>query len=486
MRIWLPLLSIWMLWTTALLAQEAPARIALVVGNAEYSAISSLDNAGNDARLIADTLTGSGFEVTLLMDISQSEFKRAVADFGRRLRSEGPDTVGLFYFAGHGVQSFGQNYLLPVDASLSDAADLDLVALEANAVLRQMASARNATNIMILDACRNNPFVTVRDLNDNGLAEMNASKGMFLSYATGPGAVALDGSGSNSPFSAALAEAMRIEGMPIEQVFKTVRVRVLEETGGLQTPWVTSLLTTDFAFRTAAPKTPEQLAEERLWTSVKETRDPVQIMLFLRTHPGGTFEAEARSLLESVMSTEFASASPEPEPAPAQNRQVGPTAAETEMFEAARTAGTRAAYEGYLDAFPTGVFSEIARIELAGLAPEPAAPEPAEDVATPTPETPTAQLTYATPMQQGTAAILGLTIEEAANGEPLFPPIEGLPDEVWKDQPCAACHQWTRDALCTQANTYLTDAGQTSLQKPHPYGGTFKQNLKRWATGGCQ
>ena len=134
----------------------AEERIALVVGNQTYSAVSSLDNPVNDATLISDALQMAGFEVTLLLNADQSAFKQAVAQFGRTLRAKGQETVGLFYYAGHGVQSFGTNYLLPVDAALTDAADLDLVALEAAAVLRQMASARNRTNIIILNLLMQN------------------------------------------------------------------------------------------------------------------------------------------------------------------------------------------------------------------------------------------------------------------------------------------------------------------------------------------
>ena len=149
--------------------------------------------------------------------------KRAIAQFGRELRKAGGDATGLFYYAGHGVQSFGNNYLLPVDVSLSDAADLDLVAVEAQSVLRQMASARNRTNIVILDACRNNPFSEIPELDDNGLAEMKAPTGTFLAYATAPGGVALDGLGGNSPFTQAVVEQIVEPGQPIEQLFEQVR-----------------------------------------------------------------------------------------------------------------------------------------------------------------------------------------------------------------------------------------------------------------------
>ena len=110
---------------------------------------------------MATTLTTVGFDVTLLIDGDQKRMKQAVADFGRKLRAAGPDAVGLFYYAGHGVQSDGINYLLPVDSVVRDEADLDLVGVQADWVLRQLFSARNRTNIVILDACRNNPFEAI-------------------------------------------------------------------------------------------------------------------------------------------------------------------------------------------------------------------------------------------------------------------------------------------------------------------------------------
>ncbi|WP_368075922.1 caspase domain-containing protein [Leisingera sp. NJS201] len=182
-------------WGATVLAEE---RLALVIGNSAYGSVSPLDNPVRDARLIAQTLEGLGFDVTLAADTRQIEMKRAIGQFGRKLRGAGDDATGLFYYAGHGVQSFGSNYLLPVDVALADAADLDLMAVEAQSVLRQMASARNRTNIVILDACRNNPFEAVADLNESGLAEMKAPTGTFLAYATAPGDVALDGPGKTA------------------------------------------------------------------------------------------------------------------------------------------------------------------------------------------------------------------------------------------------------------------------------------------------
>ncbi len=462
----------------------AETRIALVVGNGAYGAVSPLDNPVPDATLIARTLERTGFEVTLLTDANRVTLVRAVAQFGRDLRAAGPDATGLFYYAGHGVQSFGANYLLPVDISLTDAADLPLVGLEAQSVLRQMASARNRTNILIFDACRDNPFEKVPDMNDNGLAEMKAPTGTFLAYATAPGSVALDGSGANSPFSAALASRMTEPGLPIEQLFKGVRVDVMEVSGGAQVPWDTSSLTRDFAFVPGIVRTTAEIADEQLWNSVVASRDPVQVLLYLRGNPGSAHEAEARALLAELMSTEIPDA-PVVAELPPKAPTVNPDDTERAMIEAARRSGALTDYQAYLDAYPSGAYAELAAIEAEAIRAKTAAAAPAP---APAPAAPAVSehIAFDTPIPGEIEGVSGQSIAQLITGSPRFPPIEGLPEAVWKDKTCSSCHEWTRERLCTQANTYLADAGARSLHKQHPYGGGFKQTLRSWASGGCE
>ncbi|WP_164860818.1 caspase family protein [Parasedimentitalea marina] len=279
----------------------AESRIALVVGNGNYSSVSSLNNPENDAVLISETLRGLGFEVTLLVDANQAELRHGISQFGSDLREAGQDGTGLFYYAGHALQSFGNNYLLPVDANLTDAADLSLVAIEAEAILRQMFSAKNRTNIVILDSCRNNPFENIPELNDNGLAEMKAPAGTFLAYATEPGGVALDGLGVNSPFTQILAREMMEPGAPVEQVFKKVRVAVRELTNERQTPWDTSSLISNFTFLPGKALSPEENAELQLWNAVRSARDLAQVKLFLDAYPNSRFGPDGRKLLAALM-----------------------------------------------------------------------------------------------------------------------------------------------------------------------------------------
>ncbi|WP_299044461.1 caspase family protein [uncultured Tateyamaria sp.] len=347
-----------------LLSQDARAdtdgpRVALVVGNADYSHIGALDNPENDARLIGGVLEGAGFEVTYLFNATQRELEEAVVELGRTLRARGPETTGLFYFAGHGVQSQGKNYLMPVDAALSDEAELDLVGVQADVVLRQMGTANNRTNIVILDACRNNPFAEIQGMDANGLAKMNPSPGTFLSYATGPGDVALDGLGQNSPFTAALAAEMQEPGQAIETVFREVRIRVVEETRGIQTPWDTSLLTTDFVF-SQEDTTPD--AETLLWAQVRDTDNVRDIVRFLRSHPNGRHSADARLRLDETIQVASAEAS-------RALRLQGTTPGQQDraLFQQALQSGARADFEAYLAMFPNGVYAELVRLELDAL-----------------------------------------------------------------------------------------------------------------------
>ncbi|WP_299425921.1 caspase family protein [uncultured Shimia sp.] len=472
---------------------RAEPRVALVIGNAVYSDVTPLANAGADAALISAALSEVGFSVTVVSNGTQNEMKRAIAKFGAALRAAGPDAVGLFYYAGHGIQSFGANYLLPVDARLTVAADLDLVGLEAASVLRQMASAANRTNIVILDACRDNPFEHVPDINDSGLAEMKAPTGTFLAYATAPGQVAFDGAGDNSPFSKALARELLVPGAPVEQVFKQVRVSVLSETNGQQTPWDTSSLTQEFVFKASVPMLAEGVAEAQLWQTVEESRDPVQIMLFMRTHPNGQFIEDARRLLATTLEMELNQSRAEPtEPMASMPAPKEVEDEETALMERARKSGDIADFEAYLEVFPTGVFAELVKKEVAALHSSGASNPPTlsdggDDVTQPIGlEAMDWDVAFDAPLEIGPPELIGLTLLEATAISPLFPPIEGLPDEMWKHQTCGNCHNWTRTALCDQGKFYQKQAAVRHLEKNHPFGGDFKRNLKNWARGDCQ
>ena len=228
-------------------------RLALVMGNASYSD-APLANPLNDSTLVSNTLRELGFSVMLVQDVTQMEMKQAIVNFGIQLEDGGPEAVGLFYFAGHGVQVRGRNYLMPVGAPyIGRAADVDVFALDANEVLDQMYFAGNAMNIVILDACRNNPyFRRFRGNPVRGLARMEAPRGTIIAYSTRPGDLASDGIGNYSPYTEALARTMRIPGLSLSEVFIQTRVAVMEATQEQQVPWEEGGLTANFYFRPVA------------------------------------------------------------------------------------------------------------------------------------------------------------------------------------------------------------------------------------------
>ena len=191
----------------------AEKRVALVIGNSAYQNVPRLDNPRNDAALMAETLSALGF--TLIgsraqLDLDKPAMDLAVQAFGRQV--QGAD-VALFYYAGHGVQVSGSNYLVPVTANPTREADVDFQMVDVNLVLRQMQGSGTRLNMVILDACRNNPF-GARGLraSDGGLAQMRAPEGTLISYATQPGNVALDGADGHSPYTRALASTIKQAG----------------------------------------------------------------------------------------------------------------------------------------------------------------------------------------------------------------------------------------------------------------------------------
>jgi formylglycine-generating enzyme required for sulfatase activity len=254
------LFSLLLILMAALPAAAEP-RVALVIGNSKYSGdLPKLANPDNDAELMAATLKKLGFTVVKVQDADLNQMKRAISDFGTKLGNAGPTAVGLFFYAGHGLQISGNNYLIPVGARIEKSADADLEAIDANLILKQMEFAGNSLNIIILDACRNNPLSRGMRSASGGLAKMDAPLGTFIAYSTAPGQTAADGSGKNSPYTAALTKAMLKPGIAIEETFRDARVDVLNSTDREQIPWESSSLTGAFYFspgsQTAAPAAP--------------------------------------------------------------------------------------------------------------------------------------------------------------------------------------------------------------------------------------
>lgn len=224
-------------------------RIALVIGNGAYGGgLGNLANPVNDVRAVGAALKAAGFDVVLVENVDQREMRRAIQLFGRRLASAGSGATGLFYYAGHGIQSRGTNYLVPVGANIATEADIEIEAVTADGVLRQMEESGISTSIIVFDACRNLPVArTTRD-GVRGLARMDAPNGSFVAYSTAPGSVAQDGVGTNSPFASAFVSELAKRGQPIEIMFRNIRRAVVSSTAGQQTPWDSSSLLESFVF----------------------------------------------------------------------------------------------------------------------------------------------------------------------------------------------------------------------------------------------
>lgn len=224
-------------------AQEA--RTALVIGNGAYKD-APLRNPAGDARAMADLLRRCGFQVTELEDADRPRMAQALREFGARIQGGGG--VGLFYFAGHGMAVNGRNYLIPVGADITREDEVPFNSLDADAVLAKMDTARNRMNIVILDACRNNPFGRTFRSSQQGLAQMDAPAGSFVAFATAPGRTAADGAGDHGLYTQHLLATLGTPGLKLEDVFKRVRAQVMADSRGQQVPWENSSLTGDFFF----------------------------------------------------------------------------------------------------------------------------------------------------------------------------------------------------------------------------------------------
>ena len=285
-------------------------RLALVIGNAAYKD-APLTNPVNDARAIVLALKESGFTVIARENIDQRGMLAVLREFGDQLRGGG---TGLFYYAGHGMQIKGRNYLIPVGSNIDREDEVAYSAVDAQAVLDKMEAAGNVANIMILDACRNNPFTRSMRSGQAGLAQMDAPVGTLLAYATSPGAVASDGNGANGLYTQHLLTAIRQPGSKVEDVFKQVRANVRRDSQGKQVPWESTSLEGDFYFKggpvLAAPTDPAQEAEAALWNAVKDSKVAIELRVYLNRYPIGKFASEALTRLDQLQlaATELAKA----------------------------------------------------------------------------------------------------------------------------------------------------------------------------------
>ena len=297
---------------------EVDQRVALVIGNSAYKE-SPLANPGNDAADMAKKLEEMGFKVILRRNVNTRAMREAIREFGKELRRA---QVGLFFYAGHGVQIRGSNYLVPVGADIQAEADVEDQAIDANYVLRTMDDAQVKVNIVILDACRNNPYASSFRSTSTGLAQMRAATGTLIAFSTAPGSIAADGSGRNGLYTQHLLASLDQPDTDISKVFQRTRAAVVKETGGKQTPWESTSLVGDFSFKppaakpapvaTAAPGAAGDGADanERVfWDSVKDSRNPIELNAYLVKFPNGLFAELARTRLQALGQTDVATAS---------------------------------------------------------------------------------------------------------------------------------------------------------------------------------
>ena len=317
------LLLIFLSLSTSLLAQRsvgvqprqpagAKKRVALVIGNFAYTQIPALRNPGNDARDMAATLRKKGFTVSLLLNANRKKINQAIRNFGDRLRQGG---VGLFYFAGHGVQVDGANYLIPIGADIKQEYEVQDEAVSANRILGMMKSAGNSLNMVFLDACRNNPYQGRFRSATKGLAAVSRTpKGSLISYATDAGAVAADGTGRNGTYTKNLLRYINEPGLELSQMMKRVRAGVERDTAGKQTPFELSSLTGDFYFSPIKaesavvafePSSQGQIrrepkpantinVEETFWKAIEKSSHPDDFQEYLKNYPTGRFAGLAR------------------------------------------------------------------------------------------------------------------------------------------------------------------------------------------------
>jgi hypothetical protein len=273
-------------------ASTSEPRIALVVGNAAYRNAPPLKNPVNDARDMARALRELGFDVITVENGSRQQLEHAIGQFSAKL-TEG--SVGLFYYSGHGIQDNGHNFLIPVDAELASEAAVRLETIDLDILLDLMNMAQTRVNLVILDACRSNPFERRFRGLGRGLAPVEqAPRGTLVAYSTAPGKIASDGDGANGLYTAELLKAIRRPGLKVEEVFKAVRIAVSKVSNDSQTPWESSSLTGDFFFQ--PPGTDAALSGTRVMSEQAAKSSAQEVGAAVAALPALSNEARMRSL----------------------------------------------------------------------------------------------------------------------------------------------------------------------------------------------
>jgi hypothetical protein len=343
-------------------------RIALVIGNGAYTSAPPLKNPPNDARDMSATLRTLGFDVTNGINVNQREMKRLIREFGQKLRAGGS---GLFYYAGHGVQSKGHNYLVPVDADIQSEAEVEDSGVDVSLVLNYMDDAQNGLNIVILDACRNNPFSRSFRSASSGLAQVDAPTGTLIAYATAPGRVAADGVGQNGLYTSELLKAMLVSGLSATEMFMRVRAEVMRLTANKQVPWEASSLVGTFYF--SAPRNNAETGtsgvanetkfdpaalELSYWETIKSSSNPEDFKAYLEKYPDGHFARLAKNRINNLTG---------PPKDETKSTVSESRSSEQAFWDAIKTSTNPEDFRAYLKKYPTGAFVDLANNRINSL-----------------------------------------------------------------------------------------------------------------------
>jgi hypothetical protein len=304
----LPWTWVWAQSEGALKLLKAP-KVALVVGNGKYKDAPELKNAPNDAKAIAEVLKASGFAVTMLLETNKDALIGAIRSYVNAMEKQ--KAVGLFYFAGHGVQLDWRNYMLPVDAVIDKVDDVAKESVDIARLMEGLTKAANPMNVIILDACREDPFGKARKP-VKGLSQMDAPTNTILAYATSPGNVASDGDGANGLYTENLLREMKVPEAKIEDVFKRVRLGVRRKSNGAQIPWESTSLEEDFWFqppkelKAASDAERDRLMkeDEAAWEKAQQSKDAKAIEEYLRRFPSGNYSELAQVYLDRALAKE--------------------------------------------------------------------------------------------------------------------------------------------------------------------------------------
>lgn len=360
-------LTIFFYFVLFLGAALAERRVALVIGNSDYQNVPRLQNPKNDADGMTRKLSSLGFEVTTGVDLSLTEMRTTIHSFVKNLKEA---DLALFFYAGHGLQVNGSNYLVPIDARLGSYLDLEFEAMPANLILSAMERSANV-NLVFLDACRDNPLAEnlARSMGTRsgsvgkGLAKIGSGVGTLISFATQPGNVALDGRGANSPFTSSLLKHLGTPGLDITRELVLVRRDVLAATNGKQVPWENSSLTGEVILRQQDPQIPiepkvDPQIELAFWNSIKDSKSAAYFKSYLKRYPEGQFAEIANLRIQEIKDQKANEIR-------AHDNQKD--AIEVAYWQSIQNALEPAMFESYLSKYPEGVYAHLARLKIAAL-----------------------------------------------------------------------------------------------------------------------